>query len=47
MQTLEACGGVRTHPVHPPGYGPASTSYFLFFLENWILGETHAYDFDL
>ena len=22
MRTFEACGGVRMHPVHPPGYGP-------------------------
>ena len=22
MRTFGACGGVRTHPVHPPGYGP-------------------------
>ena len=26
MRTFWACGGVRTHPVHPPpGYGPDST----------------------
>ena len=31
MWTFGACEGVRTHPVHPPGYGPGLPLYPLDF----------------
>ena len=27
MRTFGACGGVQTHPVHPPGYGPETPGW--------------------
>ena len=36
MRTFGACGGVRTHPVHPPGYGPALLFVSFLALVCWI-----------
>ena len=28
MWTFGSCGGVRMHPMHPPGYGPEYDNVF-------------------